>query len=157
MHDETSRERGDDAHAPEADVPQRALRVYLAASTAELHRARAAVEALGAAGIDVRASWLENVERVGVANPTDVPALQRRIWSDTCLDELDDCDLLWFLVPPSFTPTRGAWVEAGYAHALGKRLVFSGTTRQSIFCALGTEFALDSDALAAIRAIEVRP
>ena len=50
------------------------------------------------------------------------------------------------LVPPVDAPTRGAWGESCYAHALARPLVFSGDTKQSVFCALGDEYESDEDA-----------
>ncbi len=127
------------------------LSVYLAASSGEMPRAQHWYEQLVAAGIRVTSTWLAVVAATpGGANPTDATREARRGWSQTDLAEVTAATMVWFLVPPIDKPTRGAWVEAGYAMGYGKRVVFSGMTRQSVFCALGEEYADDRDAFAAI-------
>jgi hypothetical protein len=131
--------------------PGHVLKVYLSASSAEMRRARTAVEALGAAGIEVVSTWIDVIDQVGNANPRDASTEDRARWSKVDLDEVLAADVLWFLVPSTHAPTRGGWLEAGLAHAHGKTLVFSGDTKQSIFCALGSEYTTDDEALKAIR------
>ena len=123
-------------------------RVYVAGSSLDMDRARRAVERLRAAGIEVTCTWLDVVSSVGAANLTDATAEQRRSWSVVDLAEVARADVLWFLVPARHAPTRGAWVELGHAYASGKWIVCSGeTTKQSIFTALGAEFASDAEAV----------
>lgn len=155
-HDDPSRERTDQAHAPEDTRRARPLRVYLAGSSGEIRRARTAYELLAALpNVVVVSTWLDVIEKVGIANPSDASAAQRREWTVTDLAEVASADAVWFLVPSSSAPTRGAWAELGYAYALSKRILCSGATRQSIFCALGSEHAMDEGALEAIEAIAV--
>jgi hypothetical protein len=125
-----------------------AASVYVAASALEIDRAKWATAALEMAGLRVVSTWIGTVEAVGVSNPRDASAEQRRTWSVADLGELQAADVVWFLAPAR--PTRGAWVELGVASALGKHLVCSGDTAQSIFCALGEEHEVDGMALAAI-------
>jgi len=123
-------------------------RVYVAGSSLEMDRARRAVERLRASGIEVTSTWIDVIANVGAANPTDASIEQRRGWSVVDLAEVSRADVLWFLVPAPTAPTRGAWVELGHAYAAGKWLVCSGEhTRQSIFTALGAEFASDAEAV----------
>ncbi len=125
------------------------IAVYVAASALELDRAARAIAMLEAAGIRVVSTWIQSIAAAGgVSNPRDVSAAQRRAWSVADFDELMVADVLWFLAPS--TPTRGAWAELGCAYALSKRIVCSGDTGQSIFCALGEEYADDGAALTAI-------
>ena len=125
--------------------------VYVAASALELDRARRAVAMLEAAGLRVVSTWIETIAAAGgVSNPRDASAAQRRAWSVADFDELQVADMLWFLAPASSCPSRGAWAELGCAYAIGKQIVCSGDTAQSIFCALGDEHADDDGALAAI-------
>lgn len=130
----------------------RPFSVYIAASAGGDGgpRVTAAIAALRAAGIHVTCTWPEVIAQVGEANPRDATAIERRRWSVQDLNEIDEADVLWFLVPAPPATTRGAWFEAGYAYASHKHLVFSGDTLQSVFCALGHEFRSDSAALAHI-------
>lgn len=115
--------------------------VYIAGSAAEIERARHWHIALRAAGVTVVSSWIESVASAsGVSNPRDATKDERLTWSAGCLREVDRAAVFWFLVPPLDRTTRGGWVEAGYAYALAKPMVFSGDCKQSIFTALGTEF-----------------
>ncbi len=126
------------------------VKIYLAASSLELDRARTWQARLKLAGITLTSTWISVIDSVGVANPTDASIEQRREWSAVDLAEVRAADVLWFLVPPRHVPTRGAWIEVGTAYAHEKRLVFSGDTGQSIFCALGDEWASDDDAFDSI-------
>ena len=136
------------------------MKVYVAASSAEIDRARAWVVALDALEIPVTSTWIDTIDLVGSGNPRDAHPSRRRGWSETDLDQVESADVFWFLVPPLDKPTRGAWVELGYAlgclrFATGadrarRRVFCSGDTAQSIFCAMGREFAADRDAFAAI-------
>lgn len=135
---------------PEQPI-QRVSKVYVAGSSAELERAERAIAELEAAGIVVTSTWPLNVrDQGGIANPTEAPRDLRQRYSTSCLGQLRDADLLWVLVPDRAAPTIGAWVEYGYAIAFNKQIVFSGDTRQSIFCSLGLEFASDERAHAYI-------
>ena len=126
------------------------LRVYVAASALEIERARAAMAALRAAGVRVTSTWIASIEAAGASNPRDASPEQRRAWSMSDLAEIRAADVLWLLAPAATAPTRGAWTELGFMYALGRRIVCSGDTRQSIFCALGEEYDSDEHALAAI-------
>jgi hypothetical protein len=125
-------------------------RIYVAAASSEIPRAKQAAEWLKTAGLAVVSTWTDVIEAVGDANPASATVENRYSWSFADLRQVDECDLLWFLVPPGASPTRGAWLEVGYARAKDKLLVFSGETRQSIFCALGTECENDVEAFAVI-------
>lgn len=132
------------------------IRVYVAGSSAEIERVERWSAALVAAGIEVVSSWPQNVRAVGSANPRDASREQRLAWTATCLVEVTTATVVWFLVPGSAAATRGAWAEIGFARgcshdpARRPRLVFSGDTKQSIFCALGDEHDTDEAAFAAI-------
>jgi hypothetical protein len=130
------------------------MKIYLAASSAEIERARTWHARLTIAGINVVSTWISVIDKVGATNPTDATVEQRREWSALDLDEVRSADVLWFLVPPRAVPTRGAWIEVGTAYNANKLLVFSGETSQSIFCALGMECATDDEAFA--RIVEVQ-
>lgn len=126
---------------------RRIAKVYVAGSSAELERAEAAMLKLEHAGVRVTSSWPIVVRDQSAPNPRDVSRDQRRHWSAVDLEEVRSADVLLMLVPKVDAPTRGAWLEAGYAHGFGKIVVFAGDTLQSIFCATGYEFADDASAL----------
>lgn len=133
----------------------RDVTVYIAASSSEIDRVLNWSAALRYAGVRVVSTWPETIALVGDANPRDATRQQRREWVRQDLAEVDNSRLVWFLVPPIDKPTRGAWVELGYNlgawtwDSKGEtRLVCSGDTKQSIFCALGEEFASDEEAFA---------
>lgn len=124
------------------------MRLYIAASSAETERVGMALGAAAAIGLEIVCTWPAVVAATpGGANPLNASRESRFGWSSQDLSEVAAADVLWFLVPTGAT-TRGAWVEAGFAYASGKLLVFSGeNTKQSVFCALGEEFTTDADAL----------
>lgn len=120
--------------------------VYIAGAAAELERVAHVIEAARQAGLDVICTWPGIVANTpGGSNPRDASVEQREGWAGQDMREVADADCLWFLTPQA--TTRGAWMEAGFALALGKTVVFSGDTKQSIFCALGEEFEDDLTAL----------
>jgi len=124
--------------------------VYVAATSAgnEAERVAAVVSALRAHGFTITCTWANTIAEVGEANPRDAIELDRRHWATQCLNEIDAADAVLVLVPSLPTTTRGAWTEAGYAYSEKKHLLFAGDTKQSVFCALGLEFATDDAAVA---------
>lgn len=131
--------------------------VYVAGTSADLFRAEAAIGALERAGVRVTSTWPIVVrDRDGIANPRDATILDRARISARCLREVTEADLLWLLVPREPVTTRGAWTELGYALARGLTVILSGDTRQSVFSALGYEYATDEEALALILRIAER-
>ena len=128
------------------------LSIYVAASSGEIDRAKCWMQRLRDAGFTVTSNWPEVIASAGnVANPRDASDTDRLCWSLEDLRQVKAADVVWMLAPaPSGGSGRGAYVELGYAQALGKPLVLSGDTKQSIFCALGVEFAEDIDAFAHI-------
>jgi nucleoside 2-deoxyribosyltransferase len=140
---------------PQKVHPVEKLKVYIAASadSTSTSRVRAAIAVLNAHGFVITCTWPDVVAKVGSANPRDASAVDRRGWSAQDLLEVDAADAVWFLVPEPPLTTRGGWFEAGYAHATNKHLVFSGDTKQSVFCALGHEVASDEAAVRQLLAI----
>jgi nucleoside 2-deoxyribosyltransferase len=127
------------------------LSVYVAGSSDEIDRARAAMRLLRADGIDVTSTWPAAVEKAGgVGNPRDAAHAQRLHWSSADVDELVRADVVWFLAPTA-SPGRGAYFELGYAIAGGMTAVASGDTKQSIFTSFAHEFPTDDEALAFIQ------
>lgn len=127
--------------------------VYVAAGSSETDaaRVRVAIAWLKSHGFVVTATWPETIAKVGDANPRRASSADRRGWSTQDLNEIDAADAVWFLVPSLPSTTRGAWFEAGYAFSEKKHLLFSGDTKQSVFCALGVEFDGDHAAIFHLR------
>lgn len=127
--------------------------VYIGASSTEIDRAERWAKMLAKAGIKCTSLWVDSIKKAGAANPRDVDASVRLGYADENERCVRDSDLLWFLVPAPIAPNnhgRGGYYEAGMAKTLGKVLVFSGDTKQSVFCAHGAEFEDDLDAFAHI-------
>lgn len=124
--------------------------VYLAGSALEINRARQWHSRLIQAGVTVVSTWIANVDQVGSSNPRDAATSHRIHWAAADFAEIQRADLLWLLVPSLDAPSRGAWAELGYAYASAKRLICSGDTKQSIFCALGHEYETDEQAFNAV-------
>lgn len=142
-----------DAEERPISTPETAFAVYVAAAATPGAAARvaAAIALLRADGFVITCTWPETVAKVGNANPRDASDTDRRGWSTQDLTEIDGSDAVWFLVPDPPETTRGAWYEAGYADSEKKHLVFSGDTKQSVFCARGIEFETDVGALRYLR------
>jgi hypothetical protein len=127
--------------------------LYLAASSADITRAKYWRDQLVLAGVPVISTWIDTIMFVGAANPRDATRQDRRAWARRCLQEVQIAELLWLLVPPPELATIGAWVELGYALGAGAaHLICSGDTLRSIFPALAEEHERDADAFAAVLA-----
>lgn len=137
------------------------LRVYVAASSREMDRARAAMTALRMHGVEVTVDWVAAIEAAGAANE-GLSDEDRQRYAREDLDGVCVADVVWLLMPT--TPTAGAYVELGYA--LARRevqddsdctrtpIVISGPGQERcIFAALADRcVATDADALAAVLA-----
>jgi hypothetical protein len=130
------------------------MRIYVAASSKELDRAKWAINELRALGHTVTHDWPAEVEKVGSANPTDATIDEAASWSIEDLDGVDDAEVLWLLVPEA--DGFGAGVELGYAICLRDRtfdappihIVCSGPYLRSIFTSLADAlYMTDMDAL----------
>ena len=114
------------------------LRVYVAGSSKERERVRAAMDAVRAIeGCELAHDWLAHVEETIAAGKTDADLSDReRDAAEADLRAVRSSDLLWFLVPESHSD--GAHVELGYAIGLGTAMgiVASGEARGSIFVEL---------------------
>lgn len=129
------------------------MRVYVAGSSDERERAKKWMKALRDAGVEVTSTWVETIdgEQRGVANPHDAPLADRERFALANLSQVGQADVVWMLAP-GVGHGRGAYWEGGWGYAMGKMLVSSGmrdgvsNTKQSVFTALGREFADDSEA-----------
>ncbi len=119
-------------------------RVYVAASSKELGRAKAAMALLREYGHEVTHDWVAEVEEVGSANPEHATVADKCRWAKADLDGVRAADLIWLLMPDQ--GGLGAYWEAGYAQALGKGLIVSGKHRRSIFTVYAGCFDSDLEA-----------
>lgn len=134
-------------HPRPSTVVPTGLRVYLAASSADMARAKLWRQRLRDAGADPLATWIDTIEadQSGMANPRTAAKVERARWSLKNLNEVAASDVVWLLAPPAGLQTRGGWFELGFAYCAAKPLVISGDTAQSVYPALGSEY--DSDEL----------
>lgn len=122
------------------------MKVYVAASSGQLDRATAAMNALEERGHTVTHDWVTEVRLVGEANPLDASQLEQLRWARADLAGVLDADIFWLLMPSS--GGFGAAVELGYAIAKGIPIIVSGgVPSRSIFTSFATD-CLDRDDLA---------
>jgi hypothetical protein len=123
------------------------VRVYVAASSSQIDRAKDAMRILAEAGHEVTSDWTRTIEDRGEANPADASFEERRDWAAEDVRGVAVCDVLWLLMP-SDRPSFGAGVEFGFALGDGAiRTVVSGLCEASIFTALA-DACYDRDDLA---------
>lgn len=125
------------------------MKVYVAASSHEIDRARAAMAIVRSIGGTVTFDWTESVEQLG-GNPILLSQAFRSGLAFGDLIAIDSADVVWLLAPIG-EPSRGACCEWGYALAKGKPTLITGpedARRASIFFDLAT-VARDDDERAA--------
>lgn len=125
-------------------MSKRSLKVYVAASSKQLDRAKAAMQLLRLAGHSIAHDWVTEVEAVGSANPPDATNDERWDWAIDDLAGVKAADVVWFLVPD--TEGAGAFVELGYALAIEKPVICSGLYQRSIFTAMAVCYDRDDQA-----------
>lgn len=128
------------------------LRVYVAASSRELERAKWAMAQIRAMGHEISHDWVRCVEEEGEANPSAATLDQCEKWAWDDLEGVENADVIWLLMPDA--GGFGAGVELGYAIGMDReiRIVASGPTRCSIFTALADAcYPNDEDALLEFR------
>lgn len=99
-------------------------RIYVAAASAELPRAEAAIRELRAIGADVVGDWTAAVARWGSEGDGQTDK-ERSAQSAQQLRHVIGCDALLALVPTADLHTRGLWMEAGAAYAAAVPVVAS--------------------------------
>lgn len=109
-------------------------RVYVAGSSSELPRVKAAMARCRAAGYEITHDWVAEVEAVGSANPTEATLQQRRGWATADFIGIGRAQVVWLLVP--YIDGAGAYVELGYAINECVPVVASGGDSHSIFLSL---------------------
>jgi hypothetical protein len=127
-------------------MKKRKLNVYVAASSLQLDRAKAAMALLVNAGHSVAHDWCGIIEARGEANPADASNDDRWDWAIDDLAGVKAADVVWLLVPE--TEGAGAFVELGYALANDIPVVCSGVYQRSIFTAMAVCYDRDDQAFA---------
>lgn len=88
-------------------------RVYVAGSSREIDRARAAIAVLRAAGVEIWGDeWITDVERWGSGGETLSDA-DRAARARRACHAIENVDVILVLWP--HTASAGAWIELGYA------------------------------------------
>lgn len=130
-------------------------RYYIAASSHETDRAERVMQALDAAGFVCSHNWIPTV-RAAFASGTSESSLDDAVAAEHARGDLlgvATCDVFVLLAPS--TKTKGAWLEFGYALALGKRVVVAhdspSTARQSIFTRLADAIVTDAEIVETVR------
>ena len=116
--------------------------VYVAGSSADRDRVRAFMQRVRDAGMVITFDWIEAMERAGVGdeglcNP------DRRRYATADLTGVENARVVVVLLDDN-APTRGAWVELGYAIGLRESegpdrhaIIVCGGRRRSIFTVPG--------------------
>jgi nucleoside 2-deoxyribosyltransferase len=136
-------------------------RVYVAAASGEIERARDVMCDLLAANFIVTHDWTPTVEAAiasGIREAKlDDATCERH--SRTDLEAVASADVVVFLAPTE--TAKGAWVEVGHALALGIPVVIAHDSeerrRQSIFTRLGVMVADDEIVETALSIAVARP
>lgn len=133
------------------------MRAYVAASSREIPRARAAMDALRAAGVRITHDWIPSVEAAFAAGITEAKADDARAYEAASADMrgVVTADVLVFLAPTD--TSKMAWSELGAALALGIPCVVAHDDeerrKQSIVTRLAGVHCADADIVDAVRAI----
>jgi hypothetical protein len=102
------------------------LRVYVAASSQELRRARIAMQAVTDFAHEVTHDWTAPIEAVRAQGIEEHETPSARQYAEADLCGIERSDVVWMLAPRE--PTVGFWVELGYAIRARKPIVISGPT-----------------------------
>lgn len=130
----------------------RPRKIYIAASSTELARAKEAARTATLLGLEIAGAWWSDVEDYGEANPEDDDEARIR-YSVKDLKAVRSADIFWLLMPGDGFVSVGAFVEFGIALEHCRHIFASGKTRDSIFMSLAEEHATDDEAAASIAAL----
>lgn len=117
------------AHTPDDQRQDHILRVYVAASSREMDRVDRALAGLGdiSSNVVVTYRWIDDMRAAMAKGRTDADLTREEAITagHDCLNGVIDADVCWLLYPNE--PTRGAWVELGYARHLLETINFQRT------------------------------
>lgn len=116
-----------------------AVKVYVATAFTQVELARTWMDALRQHGITISHDWSE-FEKENKQGELNQPLEDQYKFSRNDLQGVADADIVWLLSPAA--GGTGCWVEYGYALALGKPVIVSGS-RRSIFVTQSTAFHVE--------------
>lgn len=121
-------------------IDERPKKIYVAASSSEVDRAREFMRLADLAGWEITLDWPAAIaEHGGVANPPDARVEEAATWARANLLGVEQADVFVMLAPLDGSPAQGAFAELGSAVARSKpSLVVRAPTCHSIFQALAT-------------------
>lgn len=93
------------------------MKVYVAAASKEIERASAFMQSVRELGHEITFDWIPKFQKQRV-HESRLPVALRRAAAQEDLRGVRSADLLVVLTPHDSTPSRGAWVELGYALGL---------------------------------------
>lgn len=127
------------------------MRIFIAGASAEIARARAAMNAARVLGYAVTFDWTHGYEPQG--SDAHLSARDRAHLHARLLTGIGDANVFWLLAPVA--QSIGAYVEAHHATRIGvETIVASGRhedIHRSLYVTAHHEFATDSDVLAFLR------
>ncbi len=124
------------------------MKVYIAGASKEIERAERWKQWLESKDIEVTSTWIDNIRKVGKANPVDATIEQYKQWAiNQCLHEVEQAGVFWLLLPEC--DTVGAWIELGRAFTLGRLIVMSGRHRPIFTPALAQHHSMSDGSIAA--------
>lgn len=136
------------------------MKIYVAASSQEMPRAKAVIHAIREAGHEITHDWVSVIEGVGSANPENATVEECRKWATEDLDGAFNAEALVLLAPNKGT-AQGAFTEFGFV--LGMNRVDKKNHRpviavkvpacHSIFLAMA-DYVLTSD-IAVLQALQL--
>ena len=105
------------------------LRVYVAGSSKERERVRAAMDAVRAMGAEVTYDWTQAIEETAARGLTDADLsdVEQLCHAHRDEDAIVRADYVWLLIPAE--KSEGAHYELAWAIAHRKRVVASGPRR----------------------------
>lgn len=139
---------------------------YVAGSSKELPRCRAAMELLAFAGVKQTVDWISAIQKDGVANE-GLDEAKRRRYAEDDFRGVAEAEIIWLLA--SDKPTTGSWVELGIVLALervqaaptnmdgetySRIIVVSGAARHRCIFASMADYEFDDDLEAAVFLLE---
>lgn len=87
------------------------MEIYVAGASKEMERVKRVMKQIREAGHEITFDWVAEVEKVGMANPSDLA--QRKASARSDVDGVIDADVILVLHPAPGVPTAGMWFEMG--------------------------------------------
>lgn len=126
------------------------MKIYIAGSSQELGRCERAILFATSLGFHITYDWTSSV-RSAIAQGVlehEMPFEQRAHQARRDLDAVKDADAVVLLAPEKGAPSRGCWVELGYALGLDRRVFCirsPHTANEGLFESLGTTVYASND------------